>query len=367
MNNIFSVANKVKSYEVTIGELTLVSDVIVSFEVCFKNDTPKVQAKLLIDDLYDMNAQLNWNETEVYVKYIDLKDHTTSFIFKITKINQFEHQTHRKALELELQDSFSYALEHSFLSKGFTSSTTNALSQYIDNLGISGYATDFTDSDDAESFTVPKNIDNLTFFLDRLYHSGYYFYQTRNGVFVKSLEDLAMGSLAENDDVFYDETDNQYYKNRILASRPITNDRSNVLEKTRSFYYDFDTKNIIYDETNDQSQYVVNSYDDDIQDTNGFIDVYQEHGNFNEHTRKLRDSYFSKNRIEIVTNGFGKNTLHQKYTLQLRGNKGRAESQQLGNESLGGVYVSYKIIDKIVGDSFIQKIFLERPDLNRTQ
>lgn len=360
---VFTPSNKLKSYSLKIGDIELVQDAIISMEFSYKNDSPIVLGKILINDLYDMNQLIDWKSVDVQVLYVDMKSESTEKTFKIIQIKEYEHSNYKKAFQLTIQDTFSYKLKHSFISRGFNSSILSAFQQYIDHLELNDFDTDFSAMSQTETFTVPKSMNNLEFFIQKFKMNGYYLYQNQNAICVKSLEDLNVNNLIENDDIFTNETDNQYYKNRIIASRTHLNDRERVIPKTRSLAFDVGSKKFLYDNNNDKSIFSLNDDLDDIQDDLGFRDVYQQHLNFDEHNTMLRDSFLSQNGIELVINGFKKNTLNQIYDVHLRGNVSTTDTQMKGNLIMNGKYISKQINDKIIGDSFIQKVYLERADI----
>lgn len=362
---IFNVSNKLKSYSVSIGEIELVQDVIVSLEISYKNNTPALKGKLLIDDLYDMHSQVDWTTVNINVAYTDLLDVTTEKNFRVTGVQEYEHSNYKKALEISMQDVFSYRFENSFLSKGFNSSVSSAISEYAEHFNLDN-TLDFSEQT-SRSFVVPKNVSNLEFFISELAGDGFYFYQDRDAVRIKSLSDLSVSSLPDTDGIFYDETDNKYYKNRIIASRVDVDKKERVIPKTRSLAYDFENKSILYNNNNDKTPFRLNDSEANIQDTSGYRDIYQNHTNFDEHTKMVRDSFLSQNKVEMVVSGFGKNVVNRIYDLKLRGNIITVETQTKGNYYVSGKYVCYEMVDKIVGDSFIQKIYLERADAQNTQ
>ena len=81
--------------------------------------------------------------------------------------------------------------------------------------------------------------------------------------------------------------------------------------------------------------------------------------------KEMKDAFLSRANIEIVVNGYAQNDLNQIYELQLKGNKSTSDGQSKGNLIIGGKYVSYKLIDKIVADTMVQKIMLYRADLTK--
>lgn len=364
MNNeqVFSAANKLESYSVKIGTIDLVVDTIISLEMCYKNNTPKVTGKLLIDDLYSLNLLVDWTTIDIEINYTDIKSQLMTKKFKPVLIEEFEHSNYKKAIQINLQDMFSYKLEHSFLSKGFSGTVSEALTAYMTKLELTETLTEFTETELIENFVVPKNVNNLDFFIEKFSQQGYYFFQNRESVLLKSLSDLSIDSLEIKEDLFTNDTDNKYYKNRIIASKVNFNDRKSIGDKKRTVMFNNESKTIIYNNLNDKSEFSLNDNLSEIQNTDGFEEITQQHLSENDHNKKIRDSLIKQNQLEIVVNGFSENKVNQVFNIFLKGNISTSETQILGNLTVSGKYISNIIIDKIVGDSFIQKIYLERSD-----
>jgi hypothetical protein len=364
--NIFGAANKLNSYSVKIGTSELSKESIMSVETVYKNNDVRVLSTLLIKDLHDFNLLIDWKQTKVAISYIDVFNEEVKETFVILDINEEQNDLYEKFLTINLQDTFSYALETSFLSKSYTSDIVTALNEYITHLEIQEYKElDFTISDKILSFIVPENINNLEWFNNELHKYGYKFYQTKDKICLKSYDDLLVVNLIENDPgkPFLDETINELYKNKIYDSLVDHLTRSSMPAITRGLAYDIDTKKITYQEYNEITDFIINDDSLNIQNTIGKKDLYQTHLNFDQLKSEMKDEFLSINELMIVVNGYKKNDINQIYELRLRGNKSNNESQTKGNMIVGGKWVSQKITDKIIGDSLIQRITLNRVDM----
>lgn len=364
-DRLFSVSNKLKNYDVKVGEVELFNETILSVEVSYKNNTPVVFGKLIFNDIYDMNLIHVWRDVGVHISYIDVFDVQVSKNFTILSVTEQYDNMFKKVFVLELQDNFSYELENSYLSKGFNSDPTLALKEFITELEIGeieGSSLEFTNVGSAYNFVVPKNISNLEFFLHEFYKHGYTFYQDKYNVCVKSLSDLSPETLPDNG-LFMNETNNQLYKNKIIDIMSSFNNRISILPKTRSLGYDFNSKNMSSEIDNDMTQYFLNSDPFNIQNTHGYRDVRQQHLDFNQHNLMMKKSFLDQAEIEMIVNGYCNNDLNQVYELKLKGNVATTDTQSKGNLIMNGYYISNKVTDKIVGDSMVQKISLHRSDL----
>lgn len=376
-NQIFNVSNKLKAYNITIGEIELIKETIQSIEISYKNYTPVVLAKIVINDLYDLNLQHDWKDLTVNIYYMDIYDEFVDKNFTILNIHEKYDDKKNKSFVIEMQDTFSYTLEHSFLSKSYNSEPVAALEEYIEYLELNELIEefDFSNIEETYYFSIPKNISNLDWFIFELNKFGYSFYQGKNNISIKSLEDLIPSSLItnENNMPFTNETDNPLYKNKIYEMQAQFLKRKNVFPLTKSLAYNFNTKVMDFTSENDNSIYDLADGNFNLQDSisnnelNGYKYFIQQHLNFEEHDKKLKESYINAVNIEIITNGYIKNDINQLYELELRGNISTSDSQSKGNTILNGNYIGSIIIDKIIGDNMIQKIYLKRSDLTKRE
>lgn len=366
MNNLFSAANKLKSYTINIGGTILNKEAIISSEVAYTNNSPKVICSLVIKDLHDLNLIHDWKTINVIITYVDIFDEDVEETFIIKDISEEQNDRYEKFLYLELQDIFSYKLENSFLSKSFKTNAIDALKKYITHLGIDSYKeVEFSNSSKVLNFTVPENINNLEWFMLELNKYGFKFYQTKDKICVKSYEDLIPSNLSENNPgkLYLDETSNQLYMNKIYDSKMDHLKRECKPDITRYLAFDINTKTIKYDESNNIDELLLNDDDYNILDSSGKKDYYLTHLDFNQSKSMMKDNLLTTNEILIVVNGYKKNDLNQIYELKLRGNKSNTESQNKGNMILSGKWISQRVTDKIIGDSMVQKIILNRADM----
>lgn len=373
MSDIFNQTSKVAGYGVQLGTLNLTKDSIISLEVSYRNDTPKVLCNLIINDIYDLGSYLVWRDQKVTIHYMDIFNNYTKKEYNILHIEEAYNDVKEKILTLELQDSFSFMLEHTFVSKGFATNPVLALTSYINDYLKLTYVTDTTSVIDFTTwagtnynFVVPNNVNALDWFLFEFKKYGYTFYQTKTKICVKSLKDLVPSGLPLNDDThFTNEAENQFYKNFIHEIKILFNNVKAILPKTKSLAYNRDKKIMATYEINDTTQYKLNDDSFNLQLNFGSQHVGQHHLDFNEHELTLKKSFLNQAMLHIFVPGFIKNDLNQLYDVKLSGNKGIVTSQTNGNVILGGKYISHAIADKLIGDSLIQKIELHRADLTK--
>jgi len=372
-DRVLNAGTKLKSYSVKIGNINLIKETISSLELSFRNDTPVILGRLIIDDLYDMNSQIIWKDISVNVFYMDVFDKLFSNDFYVIGISETYDEQYKKKFVLDLQDKFSYTLQNSYLSKSFKSDIITALKAYITELKLSSYKTDFDDIKTVQEFVIPKNIDNLSFFIMELTKCGYVFYQTKEKIVIKHISNIEPKKLIENDPgkPFKNETSNQLYKNRISGIRTFFLKRKSIPPITKSIAYNPEKKVMGLSSDNDNSVYYLSDDPLNLQKIstgggyNGTKEIYQVHLNFDEHKLHLREAFMRQSEIEIIVNGYIKNDVNQIYELDLKGNSSGSEQQAKGNTVINGKYISNTVMDKLVGDSLIQKIHLYRADLTK--
>ena len=370
---LFGVIGKLKTYGVKIGDLDLIKESIVTAEINFRNDVPVILGRLIITDIIDMNNQVVWRNTPVKIHYIDIYDKILDLEFYITNIIEGYTEDFKKTYIIDLQDKFSHVLSCSYLSKSFNTDIITALNSYITELKLTSFKTDFESISETLKFTVPKNINNLTFFMTELFKRGYSFYRTRDNIVIKHMSKLVPSKLIQNNAdkmPYMTNSSNQFYKNKINAVTVQFNKRDSTPPITKSIAYNHETKNMDYSDDNDNSPYYLGNDIINLQTTlagsfKGILEITQPHLNFDMHKLLMKFSFMRGTEIEIVIPGFNSNEINQIYKIEISGNKGSSESQTSGNMIMSGKYVANTIMDKLIGDTLIQKIHLYRTDMNK--
>lgn len=369
MSAIFNAANELKIYEVTIGGTKFTKELVLSFEMVYECHTPVIKGELLFKDLYDMNDQIDWNEAEVEVKFLDIFDQEVKRNFKILSIDEYLDEMFEKHTTLKLQDVVSYKISRCVKSKSFTGNIVTCLNAYLDDLKITEIERDFTNSDKEVNFVVPQNVNHLEWLMFELKKYGFTLYQSKTKIHLKSIADIVPSALPVNDqDKYLSGTDNQLYKNKIYELKPVFKNRTKTPRKIRAMAYDPLQKKMVTNvelgvELNKVEEYSLNSDKFNLQDFEGEFDVYQTHLDFNETKMLNRDQFIDQQEMEIIVNGYVKNDVLQIYDLELVGIKASAPAQTKGNVIVGGKWMSTKVVDKIVYDNMVQKIILKRADM----
>lgn len=365
LNNGVSELNSLK---IDIGDFSVNEDELVSLEISYEGNTPVVLATLIFKDTYNFNELQDWKDCEVYVKIVDNSKKDIEKRFIITNISEQENEKKEKTFFLELQDKFSYTFEKSFHAYSFNSNPKEAITKYTSILKLEDFDIDVGDISETFDFVIPANKNNLESFLSEFKKHGFTFYQTKSGIFIKSVDDLLPSNLPSNDDeqmFFTDETANKLFINRIHNSTKQFMRRNSTPPKSRACAYDIATKTMKKYEKNDVEDFLMNDESVNLQEDLGSTFVYQQHLNFENHRLDMRDSFMNQNQIDIVVNGFIKNEIHQIYDLKFIGNKSTVKGMKNGNTIVSGKYISTRVVDKIIKKSFVQKIILKRVDMRK--
>jgi len=366
-SNVFELSNKIKDLNVSIGEYRLKIEMIGTFEITYSNKSPKVTCELSFSDMYDINALVVWDETRVKISYTDLYDENVQKEFNVVNIVETFDTRNQKIITLELQDIFSYKIEKCITPKSFKGNIVSAFQEYITFLELDSYPQEFDSFGADVEFCVPSNSNHLDWVMFELSKYGLLLYQNKEKVFLKHIDNLQPSSFPEQESKFVTTTNNKLYVNIIHDVIPSFINRNKTPTITRAMAFDPLTKKMVYstdeDKINSKEDLLINNDDTDYQDNTGFIDVYQTHLDFNETRMKNRDSFISTNEMIIVVNGYKKNDINQIFDVLIHGHKGSVQSYADGNLIVNGKWVSTKVVDKMVGDSLLQKITLQRADM----
>lgn len=372
VQKLFHKGNELLSLKVTVqdgtAEYIIDPELLVTFDTEFSNESPEVNAELVLRDLYAMNIVVNWYNAKITLSYMDLFNELTEKTYYVNGVINFEYGIYKKALKIYMQDEFSYKLGNSFLGKGFTSITIDAIiKQYIDNLSLeSPYQIDFEEvpllPGESEEFVVPRNENNLGFFIRELDRRGFSFYQTRTSLVIKNEKKMTLSALEALPEVFTDETRNQLYMNKILDGDIHANNQIIMMPKRKTFVYDPKKKQMLTDDYNSNEKLLLNQDSTNIQTTVGYSEVYGLHNDFGEHYKQNKNTLLKQNGIDITVSGYTSREVNKICELSLHGNIVSTKASSLGDVINSGKYLCTTVQDKIVGTNFIQKLSLRRAD-----
>lgn len=356
--------NKLQNLEVIIADIEIQKETINSIEFAYDNTRPIIRGQIFFEDLYDMNMITDWSEAKIKITYIDSLDEMFMRTFNVVGVQEGKSGLGRKSLIITFVDEFSFALANSYISRSFKIPLNKALLEIAKDLGVSELDQiefDFSNVPYDKPYMTVKNSNSLTYFTRELYRRGFTFYQTKKGVHIKSFDDLIPKDLPLNG-VFKDDPDNQLYANKILESNVIQNNRYMAEPDSAVVTYDATKKEVIKLEDDILNKLLLNSEPVKLNKTKTRKEYSQSQLDANERNLDLKRNYMDQNILQIYVSGYIKNDLNQIYDTLFKGNVTFAESQQRGDESIQGKYVSKQIQEKIIKGSYVQMITLHRSD-----
>lgn len=364
---IQSLQSIIKRHRILVGEYEVSEEYLVSLEIAYDNETPVINGTLVFEDIFNINDG-NLKDASVSIEYFDQNDDFFNKSFVILNVAEQENDKKEKVIFIELQDTFSYKFDKSFLSKSFSSTPKDALLTYIKLLGLDDIDIDASEMDTAYDFVIPSNQSNLKSFLSEFKKNGFLLYQTKKGISLKSTEDSLAKNLTLNDQdqrVFTDKGTNQYYENRIHNSTKQYLRRYLSPPKSCACAYDISTKTMKRYENNNIEEFSINNSKINLQEDSGTVNIYQQHTNFEEHRMSMMNMFSNQNETQITTCGRVKNDIMQVYDVSFIGLKTNVGDFTEGNTPVSGKYVSHRIVDKIIKKTFVQKIILKRVDMQK--
>jgi hypothetical protein len=379
---IFTETTILKSYTIKINEYELLDEDILSFELMFNFDQPFIEGILIIKDSFGI-AELDIfdGNTTIELYSNDFFDETFTRKFRITSVSNDEPDDKFKVYTLRIVDELYYKLSNTYLSKGFNTDVITAFSEYLTELKLDDHITDnnmtkdFDTSTNKYSFVVPQDRSVLDFFMYEFNNNGYRIWQDRNSISVKDVKFKDLDYIQSNGEkVNY--TNNTANPNYAFKIHDFTIKYNNILASNLSSpvaehqFFDVNTKLV-----DDETKNLTDIYDDiklndkdysELQHTTGAkfkvdVDVF-----LGKQRILLEDAYFHNNTLEIVVPGnFKYNNIGKLANVQFKGNAMMTTQALEGDRFHSGTYFVSKMTDRYIGNKLIQKLVLNRIDLQK--
>lgn len=348
---------------------------IISYDMAYTRNSPVLYGYFCFNDYHDVLTNVDIKNCSIEVYFNDLFNSSFLRRFKVLEMSEHYTATRSKIYMLFIMDEISYALSNIYVSKSFSGSRVSALKSIFEEYKIPALLSktnlkmDFASDSGVQntSFVLTTNMSVLDFFMAELQRVGYSFYQTRDGIYIKSYDDLLPSKLPEVQGEFTQETSNQLYKNIILEvqNSPGSNSVAMNNPNKKSFYFDETQKRMVV--INDtfsslKGDLSMNNDSRDLQENSGNKASFQNRADNAQHKNQIRERFLENFKIEMIVNGYMHNDINKIYSVQLQGHKGTAKTQIEGNIISSGKYVSLCVSDKLIGDKLIQKITLGRSD-----
>lgn len=349
------------------------SEQIMLYEMKYERNSPILFGLFAFADFKDILGKIDLKDARVQVYFNDAINKTFFRYFKVFNVVENYDRMKNKQYLFYLIDEISYKLSNIYISKSFNMSKTAAFKQILGEQGIYQILSEnklkvqIDDDSKVESFVVQKGTSVLDFFISEFNKIGYSFYQTRDGFYVKSFDDLLPSKLQKQDSKFVYATNNQLYKNMIYEfhNAPMSSLAITSSPNSKTYYFDPDQKKIVsIDKTyNDiKDGMTINNNNKNLQTNIGSAVSFQNRLDSVQHINNIRESYLHTFKLEIIVNGHMSNDINKIFEVDLPGHKGNVKSQLEGNVQSSGNYVSLSVVDKLMGDKLIQKVTLGRSD-----
>jgi hypothetical protein len=372
--------------KITIDGFQIIRDDIISVEI--KQDFKRfgIYGILKIKDSFDIrnNGEITFDgENQIIISMIDFLGDKSIRSFKILKIESIPYNERFKIYDFIFMDEITYLLNNTYISKGFYKKTSiNAFKSYMDYLDIGTLLEtdkleiDIIDSVNVyDSFVVPQDRSVLNYFQYLFKQENIRMWQDRNSFNIKEIIPSSLSVLNDpNGDPI--EYSNSVLNNTYMFKIHDTNETNNNINNT----YINKPIEIISGFGNDKK--IINEtinlkdvYDDmklnlvemsGIQQTKGEkFSTFSTSSNSNQGNQKfdIFDNYITNNELEIAVAGSLKySNIGNIVNVTLKGNPLYSDANSLNDETSSGKYFVTVVIDKIIGDKFIQKMILNRVD-----
>lgn len=342
---------------------------IISCEIGYSVFSPKLQIAIILEDLIGIGSTIDPNGSDVVIIYRDIFDKQVTTFGKVTAVS-ITSDGPIKYVMIAAQDEFTWTLERSFNSHTFNGDITQAITAYMQALGIAEYPITIDDtSDEGEAepinFTIQKGKNNLEAFMIEIENAGYLFFHNKDGINILSYDAIKTKNLLLNNPesiMYTDKVMNTQYINHIISYKPKIG-ASSVPTNIRSFAFDPMTKTTKYMNINIFDDVKLNpGSSDSFQGVAKPQDVKQTTLNFNQTKMKMRNDAFKSNMVDIIVKGKSSNDIHQVYNIKIFGDIATAEEINDGNTKISGYFLALTVSDKIISGHLIQKITLGRAE-----
>lgn len=354
----------------------LISEELMTFECRYKRHEPSIYGHIIVADKGDISNIIDLKTCTVKVYFVDNFDKYVYRTFKIINIVESYNNRKAKIFTFKIRDEISYFLDNLYISKSFTGSRVNAITEIINTYKLNELLTNTklkfeTENDNITgNLVLNKNLSVLDFFEKEFNRIGYSFYQDKSGLFIKNKDNLLPDKLPIINGVFSQIATNQLYKNKIyeLKNTPAQKEELDKTPKQNSYYYDIAQKKMIPITVNIDSLEAgikMNKNSTDMQETVGFKTKFQNRMDDSQQKNDIRERYLQASKSKIVVNGYVVNDINKVIEMELLGNKGMSTTQAEGNVVSSGKYLVISVIDKIIGDKMLQLMEVGRSDIGR--
>lgn len=350
--------------------IEIIPEWVLDYEALYARNSPKIIGYIIIRDTLDLTAYTDLNKAKIEIFFTDVFDNHNHTIFNITNFKEEAGST--KTLSIQLQDSISYILENTFISRSFNKKTkVQVLSDFITELKINDIIKQqksklsFDGDGRKTPFTIGRK-ENLLKAFQRLFNTaGFIMYQDREGFKVRKRSNILPSKLEIEKDIFKDGEQNNLYKNKIFDCEVVLLDKeqANKIGFEKSYGFDHKSKTMVeYNNNNYLSEVGTNKDDRDFRDTTGTKVSYRNAVEEDGYKSDVQEEMLKMSQMIISVVGLVERDINKVIEVVLQGNKSYADGEINGNVPTSGKYLVYSIIDKYFSGKYIQQLRLCRSD-----
>lgn len=319
---------------------------------------------VVINDIIDVvNLCLDKPGQKILVNITDIYNEEFTREYVITKSTETKEQD-SKTIRLDFQDIVSWKLQNTYIAKSYLSTTLldvfkDYMALEVDAL-IDGFPIQkkFKSTSKISNFVVPLDVNFLDFISKEFYKEGIYFYQDKKNIYVGKFD-------IDPVKYIYKQVEQDYYGFMIMDYNGIFNDIRRI-PRQDYLIYDENTKSIVT--YKGDLEKFKDTYNLDVNDIKVYSEQQQTNGRkLTTHELKFNNSEhifldFKNNTVlEIVVPGnINYNQLYREITIHLTGNINSKDTLDKGDVKLSGKYKIFEIKDKILSNTFTQKMKIRR-------
>jgi len=364
---------------IKLGSFELLIDDVITMEFNHSIDKFGIFGHVTVKDTYDFNnsglVDLN-GDSLLHITMMDFSGNSSKRTYRILKIEAEQTDYRFKLYTFILQDEISFVLDNTYLSKSFTKTPIQALTDCLTHVGVDELLNSdlltmsSLDTTTVDNFAIPQNTSLLSFFKRKLRQENVHFFQDRNGINIKqiNINELTLKQNSQGQDILYsNNASNSQYLYLIHDYMQTKNNIGLVSELTPiSRIFCLNSDKIISDVTKNPNDVIGSlSSNTHLPSFPKMQELYktqivpgtkiQEFDLFN--------SLTSTNMLKITVPGDVKNAnAGTLISLDMKGNILNTDSMNKGDVNTGGKYLIQSVQDRIITDKLIHKYTLIRVD-----
>lgn len=370
-----------KFIEIKIDDYAILIDDIASLEIKHDFSNLAITGKLKFKDSFDISSaglvKFN-NKNKLTISIKDFSETSSFRSFVVTAANNVVINERVKVWDITFQDAISYAMQNTYGGVSFYGSAITCLTSLFDQMGINTILStdkmtkDIVDTCTEREFTVPSNQTIYDFFVYQLRKDNIRIYQDRTTLHIKEVkpaklipakdpksgDDLVFTNNIPNNDYLFKIHDFMDFKNPAGK----LNQLSPIIKVFSSVDTGVDTTTILLDDV--FADLKLNDLEiTGIQVTDGEKHVTAPDASPGAQKADLFDAFMKNQQMFIAVPGtlrYG--NVGSIVSLDMKGGIAGQDTNLEGDVLTSGKYLVLGVSDRLIGDKFIQRLYLGRLD-----